>query len=227
MTSPTRKLPEFALLLASLTFLILVYPLLREFRFAFVFVDIFIALVLLSSIFALGRSRALMMIAIGMAAPLLILRWHSLWIGKEEALVVVFCLQAVFLVYVAVIILLRVLRTSHLTIDGTLGGICVYLLLGVLWASLYGLVDVLVPGAFHVTDPETFKVEAGGMVLGDFLYFSFVTLTTLGYGDVVPVAHSAKGLAMTEAVLGPIYLAVFVARLLGLHISARTGQLQS
>jgi len=97
------------------------------------------------------------------------------------------------------------------------GAICVYLLLGVIWAMAYSLVDLASPGSF-----------AGFSPMGDlgfdseWLYFSFVTMTTLGYGDILPVSATARGLAYMQAIVGQFYIAVLVAGLVGAYVSERS-----
>jgi len=77
------------------------------------------------------------------------------------------------------------------------------------WQDLYVLVDTLIPGSFNST------LLAGK----DYLYFSFITLSTLGYGDIAPVNGPAQALAYTEALVGQLYLTILVARLVGLYIA--------
>lgn len=97
------------------------------------------------------------------------------------------------------------------------GAIAAYILIGVVFACLYDLVHGLDPGAFRHSAgaPE----ETGAVV--SYLFFSFVTLTTTGYGDVVPVHPVARSLAMLEAVTGQLYLAILLARLVSLEIANR------
>jgi hypothetical protein len=89
------------------------------------------------------------------------------------------------------------------------------------WAFSYTIAHLIDPNAFHlpptdVSDGETVQL---GTRLPTFVYYSFVTLTTMGYGDVLPLSHAARGLATCEAVVGQIYLTVLVARLVGLQIT--------
>jgi hypothetical protein len=90
------------------------------------------------------------------------------------------------------------------------GAICVYLLLGVIWAMTYTLVDLIAPGSFD----QRWDSE--------WLYFSFVTMTTLGYGDILPVSATARGLAYMQAVVGQFYIAVLVAGLVGAYVSNKS-----
>jgi len=90
------------------------------------------------------------------------------------------------------------------------GAVAAYLLLGLAWAAAYAFVAALAPGAFATARPESTHSRS-------YLYFSFVTLTTLGYGDITPVHHAARSLAMLEALTGQLYPAILIARLVTLH----------
>jgi hypothetical protein len=112
----------------------------------------------------------------------------------------------VALMLLLAIVLVLTLRDGPITWHRIQGAVAAYLLLGVAWAQAYSLVALLRFGAFSgAVIPED--------GLRGFLYFSFVTLTTVGYGDVLPVHPAARSLAMLEAVTGPLYLAILVARL--------------
>ena len=90
---------------------------------------------------------------------------------------------------------------------------CVYLLLGLFWGTLYSFIEHLSPGSFHL-DPA---LADRHLDWSDFLYHSFVTLTTLGYGDLVPVAPMARSLTLLEAVVGVFYVTALVARLVSIY----------
>jgi hypothetical protein len=108
------------------------------------------------------------------------------------------------------------------TIDTLSGALCVYLLMGIAWGSIYSLMYLQLPGAFHLPDGGTSTHQSGIAVDVPFnlmVYYSFTTLTTVGYGDVLPLTDGSRTAAMLEAVLGHFYLAVLVARLVGLHIA--------
>lgn len=118
----------------------------------------------------------------------------------------------IFLFGAVVVLLFNIFSEKKITKRTILGGISVYFLMGIFWAFCYQLVFVINPKAFMFTfDKDPFYF--------DFLFFSFTTLTTLGYGDILPISYHARSLAMLESTLGPIFLAVFIARLVGLHIS--------
>ena len=97
------------------------------------------------------------------------------------------------------------------------GAVCVYLMLGVLWALMYSALGELDPNAFAGALPD----DAGRWSF-DWFYYSFVTLTTLGYGDILPISATARALAYSEAVVGVFYMAMLVAALVGSYAAAST-----
>ena len=102
------------------------------------------------------------------------------------------------------------------------GAICVYLLLGVIWAVAYTMLEMLSPGSFGGFTP----LQGRGWD-SEWLYFSFVTMTTLGYGDILPVSATARALAYMQAVFGQLYVAILVAGLVSALISSRQSSKQN
>lgn len=99
------------------------------------------------------------------------------------------------------------------------GAVALYLVLGLLFAHLYGLLNVLVPEAF-ANVPPSLNADAV-FYRGRLLYFSFVTLTTTGYGDILPLHPVARSLATLEAVIGQLFPATLLARLVSLEVEGR------
>lgn len=116
-------------------------------------------------------------------------------------------------------VLRHVFRAGPITADRIRGSILAYLLLGLLWSLSYQLVNFIQPDAFRFPGP---RVVEPGRLDHDLAYYSFVTLTTVGYGDITPVTPVARTLAMVEALIGQLYPAILIARLVSLQISSRT-----
>jgi len=117
------------------------------------------------------------------------------------------------------ITLKRTLRPGRVTQYQVAGGIAGYLLIGLIWAFAYQLLLLEDPGAIHF---QTGVVDALSQQPGDLIYFSFVTLTTVGYGDVHPIRPAARSLAVAEALVGQLYLAILIASLIGMALPARS-----
>ena len=146
--------------------------------------------------------RAIAIISFLLSSYIILIENQYLW-GVE---LINRLVQFTFLVSSIVIILQGIFQARKVTSDTVTGGICIYLMLGLVWFELYEILLLLEPDAFSKT-----------MLYYRTFYFSFVTLTTVGYGDVVPVHRVAMILSNLEAITGQIYLAVIVARLVSLY----------
>ena len=109
-------------------------------------------------------------------------------------------------------------KVKNVTADTIKGGICAYMLIGFAWANIYGLIMKVRPDSFAMPNlgevtPEVVRSEMM------YTHFSFTTLTTLGYGDIVPNSHFAAVISNGEAIVGQLFLTIFVARLVGLYIA--------
>ena len=107
---------------------------------------------------------------------------------------------------------------TEVSANRLVGAVCVYLLLGVIWAFAYTLLDLLSPGSFQGFSPLDDPYWDS-----EWLYFSFVTMTTLGYGDILPISATARALAYMQSVSGQFYVAVLVAGLVSGYISIKQG----
>jgi hypothetical protein len=115
-----------------------------------------------------------------------------------------------------VIILVQIFKEERITANHIQSAVAVYLLLGLMWGFLYQAIALKVPGAFLRTSlPMPDTVDA---LKKDLIYYSFITLTTLGYGDIMPVHSSARMLATLEALMGQLFPAILIARLVSIHI---------
>jgi hypothetical protein len=115
--------------------------------------------------------------------------------------------------------IVRAILVGHASGDAILGALCGYLLLGIIWGLVYSAVETAAPGSFHVQSRARAGDAGAPADRGALGYFSFVTLSTVGYGDVTPTTPVARTLAWLEAVTGQFYLAVLVAGLVGFKVS--------
>jgi hypothetical protein len=170
--------------------------------------------ILLISGVAIGWGRRLVFpvgILVGIVA--LVVRWLN-WLEPTAKLALVsdwWTLAAI--IVIAMVLLAQVFRAGQVTPARLQGAIAVYLLFGLAWAHAYHIVSILHPGSFNVSDGALETVA-------DWIYFSYVTLTTVGYGDITPMLPIARNLAVVEALTGQIYLAVLVARLVAMEVIA-------
>jgi hypothetical protein len=175
--------------------------------------------VLIASSIAVSPTRKTQHQAIAWAAAVIIVQISGV-VYPHAITVVLMHLTAIgFLGFTIVMIVRHLFHTRQVDSDVICASVCSYLLIGVLWAFLYSLIELHSQGAFHdfVVDGAERGLSFGGRNSGRVLYFSFVTLCTLGYGDIVPVSPVAQTFAAVEAIIGQLYLAVLVARLVGMH----------
>jgi hypothetical protein len=130
-------------------------------------------------------------------------------------------LGAAFLGFLVWRILKDVFFGHRITSEQIFGSVCAYLLIGLVFSSVYGFLFLVNPDAFAISDPlaNYLAIEHEDQNFGIFTYFSFVTMTSLGYGDMAPISEMARTLAWVQAVLGQLYLAITVAALVGIHIA--------
>ena len=212
---------RFTALLLALISLVVATPLVEQVGgVPWIVLDILFTAMILALLYAMSAEPHFPILAMVLALPALGTRWGLRVTANEAFVVASFGLQIAFLAVSMGVVLLEILRSERVTTDTVLGGISVYLLIGITFAMLYGLIDYLDPAAFSLpSGADATRVRLPGRDgFAELVYFSFVTQTTLGYGDVVPLATGARSLSALQAVTGQIYLAVFVARLIGLHL---------
>ena len=121
-------------------------------------------------------------------------------------------IYVVFLAFTIYVFAGRIIAAERITADKVKGGICLYFLAGVTWAFLYEMIYRFDPNAFNIDNVRPMS----------FLYYSYSTLTSLGLGDICPTSDFTEGLTCLEAIAGQMFVAVFIARLVGLHILHKT-----
>jgi hypothetical protein len=120
--------------------------------------------------------------------------------------------------------ILRAIFVRQVSGDAIFGAVCGYLLLGIIWSLLYHAVETASPGSFSMPSPRGSDVVAARLDPGALSYYSFITLATVGYGDVTPITPLARTLAWMEAIAGQFYLAILVAGLVGFKVTQATRQ---
>jgi hypothetical protein len=213
---------KFQFLLASLVLLFVLMPFFRHELIS----DLVQSFVLLFGVYAVSSRRGSFVVS----AILMFLTLAAVWLNYHLQMKPLFLLSHIlyfaFCGLLSTVILTQVLRAQRVTSDVIAGAICVYLVLGVLWANVFAVIETVQPGSFAGLEVIISPDKKG--VLEDqfshFIYYSYVTMSTLGYGEIVPVTRPARSLAALEAIMGQLYLATLIARLVGMHISYRPGE---
>jgi len=204
---------KFLLLLLSLLGLMVLEPLIFDITRIKFLVDIFFSLILFASIYAVSEKRGTTLIAILLALIKLGSTWALGFFTHPLLYLSDAIFGIIFIGYIIVLILKYILKQDNVTLETIYGAIVVYILIGIMWVFLYNLAELLHPGSFSVA------AVLGAESKKALYFFSFVTLTTLGYGDITPISEPARSLAVLEAIVGQMYLAVLIARLVGIHIA--------
>ena len=209
---PGRLLP----LLCALIVLFLLYPWMVELGHVRFFRFVFIGVLALAAYSVGGTPRHLWK-AIALGVPAALGQLAAFARPDGIAPLISTLLGLLFLAFITAVVFQSVVAKGRVTNDKIAGAISVYLLLGLLWALLYGIVATLDPDAFRVPADIAFQPNATGGEYA-FIYYSFVTLTALGYGEITPATPWGQSLAWMEAVTGQLFIAILVARLVALHI---------
>ena len=180
--------------------------------------QIIISAVFLGTIFAIIRTFSLkrrffilLLILAGAAFSLDIYsKIQSNFEQDKLLMLLILVIYSLFVVAALVTINRRIFLVTKVDSDTIKGGISVFFLIGIVWALFYDMVAILDPNAFSQSVETT-------SLLDSMFYFSFTTLTTLGYGDITPISDIARTLANLEAIVGMMYPAIFIARLVGLY----------
>ena len=206
---------KFNYLLVTQVIILVTYPLLQVIEVKFPIIPLMLLLAIAPALWVgLSRKFFLVVISVGVVAFLLSVYAHYGYKDlADEGVLVLLILYAVFYFLAIAILIRKVSSDTIVTGDTIKGGISIYFLLGFLWAVFYMILLTIDSDALTNMQKETASFDS--------FYFSYATLTTLGYGDIAPVTRYAKILVIMEAVTGPVYLAIFVAQIIGLNIAQK------
>ena len=208
-----RRFSAVQLLIALGLFFICV-PFLEEIKGAELIVSGLFSLVLIAGVLAVAERKRVLVIAIILAIPTIAGRWINHF-RPDLVPPAVFLVGGLLLITLVIVYLLRfILRAPSVNAEVLCASISAYLMLGLMWTMAYWLVDQLTPGGAF-----SFNTNTGTRSMNGFngFYFSFITLSTVGYGDITPVSRIARWLAAMEAMTGLLYVAVLIARLVALY----------
>jgi hypothetical protein len=170
--------------------------------------------VVLLSVYAVSVRRGIALIAVLLAVPALIQRIMLREFDASALSLTRIGLSLVFDVFIVVVIFRRVFSHDKPTAETVFGALCIYLLIGFSFASAYGLIQSFQPDSFYL-DPTTNLHTVPDRF--DFIYYSFGTISSLGAAGITPVSGEARSLSVIESILGVLYLAVLISRLMATY----------
>ena len=205
---------RFIYIILSIMLVILISPYVRHIgKAGHIFTTLLAAMIPLTSFYALTADRNRAIIILFLAAPFVILDGMSMFFAHRYLLVAAISFGIILYFYIVVLLVKKLLSYQVVTADLIYCAISTYFLIGVMWSGIYMVLEGICPGSF-----------SGISEAGDLLYFSFVTLTTVGFGDISPQTIISKRLVIFEAATGCIYLAVIIAMIVGRYMSMEAEQ---
>jgi hypothetical protein len=204
---------RFFYIVFAILLVILITPFIRPLGVAgSLAATVLVATIPLASYYALSGDLRHKAVFALLGIPFVLLDAVSLFHQARSVSVVMYAFGTLMYMYIVVLLLKALLARKSVTTDMIYCAISIYLLIGIMWAGIFAVVETMAPGSF---------ASPSGSV--DFIYFSFVTLTTVGYGDVAPLTVLSKRLAVFEAGMGGVYMAIIVALIVGRYLTPAGG----
>jgi hypothetical protein len=207
---------RFFKLLVLLLAMIVVSPLVEKFLRFHYFEELLFTAILCWTAYSLELDRRLLLPAIVLALPGVGLMWLGARSGSL-ALCGYICVAA-FLAFIIIAILRYIIRREVVNPDIIAGSTVVYILMALAWSFVYRMIEVLDPGSFSLNN------LASGLTAAEARYFSLITITTVGYGDIAPVSSIARAFSTLEAIVGQLFLVIMVSWLVGMYVSRRSSE---
>jgi len=210
-----RNRPVYLML--SLFLMVLIQPAMAGKPFASLVMGVLVSLTVFSSALSVLRNRRLFVVICCLGLPSIALNWlsRSAHLGLATD-VLSSVLMTAFGGTILTVMVANILTASTVTANTLCRAVSGYILIGLTWAFAYETVVLL--------DPSSIASLSAGSSAGEFMYFSVITMTTLGFGDITPVSPYARSLAMVQAIVGPMYLAILVARLVAMYQHGLPGE---
>jgi len=186
---------RFSFLLVSIVLFLIVRPFVEDFVRLNFLMEIFVSAILLSGIYAVSEDRISLVFALVTGLPALFANWCFQIFEIPSLLLMYHICAALFFATATIIIIRHLINQKVVTIDLIWGAVCGYFLIGFMWSAIFSLLEGIYPGSFKLGQQVVPDIDS-------FIYFSFVTLATLGYGDIVPLTEKAQSLAIIETVMG-------------------------
>lgn len=205
---------RFLYIILAIVLVMLISPYIRhEGKSGYFLSTMLVAMIPLASYFSLTEDRNRAIIILLIAAPFVILDFINMFFTSRYLMVVAYSFGTILYFYIVVLLVRKLLSQRVITANLIYCAIAIYLLIGIMWAGFFTVLEGISPGSFS---------QASGTL--DLLYFSFVTLTTVGFGDVAPITILARRLAIFEAAMGGIYMAIIIALIVGRYMSLQIEQ---
>ncbi len=212
---------RFTALLAAILLLLVTQPMFSGHAFAQNVATAAMSLVLLAALYAFRATRIYFIVAVALLFPSLGGRLALLFTPSLTVEVISAIFSCLFLAVTVIALVSRLFIVKSVTLDTISAAICAYLLTAVAFAYAFAVVELQNPGAFSAALFQKTVSHTAPLIasLHSFIYYSFVCLTTTGFGDISPVSEGARSLSVMESVFGQLYVAILIARLVSLEVA--------
>jgi len=203
----SMKLKMFNLM-ASIIILLILSAVLEGTKYGYLVLNTASTIVFVLGVYTAGRNKRNVIILIILGLPWFLSEW--VFTKSPETIFA----SVLFFLFITGTIMDHILHSKEVSADTLYGAVCVYLLLGLLWASIYGFLEYVSPGIIFVTNNSDVVKH---LTSNEIIYYSYTTLTTLGYGDVTALTSEGRIVSVLEAIVGQLFIAFLVARLVAIY----------
>lgn len=221
---------SYAGMLVSIIMLIIFSPFIDRTFSGFVIMDLLFGCVIFVGFASLYMEKRKIFLGVAILVIALIIDLSNHKGTTSLQIVISSSLELVFLGYITIKMLSNILSAKRVTHNEIYGALCVYFLMGIIWALIYYLIEFTWPGSYsslpQISVPGEITFETSMNIFSTLLYFSYITITSVGYGDCTPLTIMSRGFSNIEAVFGQLYLILIVSRLVGLCLQDRRQKVQ-
>lgn len=212
------KPPEYGFFLIYLVVMLVIMPTLYGVFAVDRFLDLFVWGMMIVGSWAIFPNKKARIICLILVTSMLILHLSLINDFSQKKEIIWVFIHIVFSFIMLLKITSQIIQSNEINRNIVIAAVCNYLIFGIFMALIYHLIDIINPQAFEGTFTEgSITPEIGSHIL-TFVYFSFVTLTTLGYGDIIPISATARSFASAEAIVGQIFIATVLAHLVSVRV---------
>lgn len=194
--------------MSSIIVLLILSAILQGHKYGYLVLNTASTIVFILGIYAAGRNTRNVIILIILGLPWFLSEW--IFTKSSETIFT----SVLFFLFITGTIMDHILHSEDVSTDTLYGAVCVYLLLGLLWASIYGFLEYVQPGIIFVKNNSDVIDQ---LTTNDIIYYSYTTLTTLGYGDITSLTAEGRIISVLEAIVGQLFIAFLVARLIAIY----------
>ena len=192
----------------SIIILLILSAILEGHKYGYLVINIASTIVFILGIYAAGRNKRNVIILIILGLPWFLSEW--IFTKSPETIFA----SVLFFLFITGTITDHILHFEKVSTDTLYEAVCVFLLLGLLWTSIYGFLEYVSPGIIFVNN----NTEAVNfLTTNEIIYYSYATLTTLGYGDITALTSEGRIISVLEAIVGQLFIAFLVARLVAIY----------